>query len=104
MAIQVLKLVTGEDVVGDVEFSGDTYNVKNPICVFMRPNPEKEGSFKLGVAPWAPYCNGPVPIFKESVLSVFNPDETLMKEYERRSDFIPRQVIKEPEVLNEAVQ
>lgn len=104
MAIQVLKLVTGEDVVGDVEISGDTYSIKDPICVYMRPNPEKEGSFKLGVAPWAPYSDGPVPIFKQTVVAVFTPDETLLKEYERRSEFIPRQVQKEPEVLNEAAQ
>jgi len=102
MSIQVLKLVTGEDVVGEVSVTDSGYNVSNPICIFVRPNPNKEGSFKLGVAPWAPYASGAVPIFQNSVVAVFDPDETLLKEYGRRNEYIPKEVSKEPELLQEA--
>lgn len=105
MSIQVLKLVSGEDIIGVVEETEDCYVITKPVCVFVRRNPDKENSFRLGVAPWAPYAlNAEVPIFKSKVMSKFSPDVSLVKEYERRGYFVPNEVKidKEPELLQEA--
>jgi len=104
MSIQVLKLMTGEDIIGAIEETEDCYVVTKPVCVFVRRNPDKENSFRLGVAPWAPYAlNAEVPIFKNMVLSKFNPDVSLVQEYERRGYYVPTEVeVKEPELLQEA--
>jgi len=101
MAVQILKLITGEDIVGETTSVKSGVNVQNPLKLAIVPNPEKTGSFRLSVEPWAPYCkDGEVLILKGSILAQFTPDDTIMAEYERRGQFIPRT----REVLNEAVQ
>jgi hypothetical protein len=104
MSIQVLKLISGEDIIGAVEETEKCYVITKPVCVFIRRNPDKENSFRLGVAPWAPYAlDAEVPIFKNMVVSKFAPDEALVKEYERRGYYVPNEVeIKQPELLQES--
>lgn len=103
MAIQVIKLVTGEDIVGDVTDKEDVLEVTSPIAVFIRADKDKPSSFKLGIVPWAPYAEGDmVPIYKNQVLSVFEPDEVLKAQYENQGGWQAR--ASTPEVLNEATQ
>ena len=98
MAIQIIKLVTGEDIVGEVSTVKEGIKIERPLKLAILPNPDKVGSFRLAVEPWAPYCkDGEVLILKGNIFATFYPDDTIVGEYEKSVDFRPTQ----REVLNE---
>ena len=104
MEVLILKLVTGEDVVGSVDDTGESYTVVEPVRLNMAPNPDKAGSFRLVVEPWAPYAkDNTVSIFKNTVVACFAPDEHISAEYAKRGAFRPA-MKPNPELLQENVQ
>ena len=61
MAIKGMKLVTGEDVIADVENSGDNrFKLKNAVQLRMVP-PQIAGSQpSMGFIPFPPFAGDPV--------------------------------------------
>ena len=47
MAIRMVKIISGEEVIADIEISSGVYTLKNPVRVVMT----REG---MGLAPWSP--------------------------------------------------
>lgn len=54
MAIRLLKVITGEEVIADVEFEKGIYTLKNPVRVIM----SRDGS--AGIVPWSFCAKGDV--------------------------------------------
>lgn len=57
MSVRVLRLVTGEDVVGDVEFDSDSneYKIKEAVQLVMIPSKSTGTSPSFGFAPFPIY-------------------------------------------------
>ena len=52
MNVRMLKLVTGEDVIGNVSRNGGKYIVKKPATLQFGPGPD--GQIQVGIAPYPP--------------------------------------------------
>jgi hypothetical protein len=54
MDIRILKLVTGEEVIGEVIHDGGKFTIKNPVLVAMMRG--KDGMPNVGFAPFPAYA------------------------------------------------
>jgi hypothetical protein len=84
MALQVLRLISGEELIGEVniDLGGSEYNIDTPIIILPSQDPQT-GKLRVGMAPWVPYLEGPFNINKNLVMFVTNPDSQLMDNYKR---------------------
>lgn len=101
--VKVIKLSTGEDLIGQILDSDESKAVAiaNPCQIVVKPKENAEGTFLLGLAPWAPYSkDGVVPIVPSHIVAAFTPDDTMEGEYWKR---INRNT-SDKQVLNEAKQ
>ena len=67
--IQIVKLTTGEDLIGDLEeleMEGRQFLLINkPALIMIMPQPGSETDFTVGLAPYAPFAKDhKVPIFR----------------------------------------
>lgn len=85
--VQVVKLTTGEDVMGyvdevELEGAGKVLSIRNPVAIILRPTDERGDKFGVGLAPYAIYAeNHTIPIMPSQVVSVFKPEQKLTDEY-----------------------
>jgi hypothetical protein len=103
--VQVIKLSTGEDIIGSVEFmdvpgSGKMVMIERPCIILLRPKEQNPKEFGLGLAPYCPYAKGfKFTIVNTHIVSIFEPEETLLSEYTKRyGSLVPtsvRQVLQE---------
>lgn len=87
--VQIIKLSSGEDIIGSVTEvtleAGRMIQIEKPCYIMMRPKPENENEFVLGLTPYAPYAKGHlVPIMPAHVVSVFTPTTDLLNAYNQR--------------------
>ena len=76
--IQIVKLTTGEDLIGDVtesEIDGRGFLViDKPAIIMMMPKPGSDTDFGVGLAPYAPFSKEhKVPVFPQHVVSIYDP-------------------------------
>lgn len=103
--VQVIKLSTGEDIIGSVELldvsgSGKMVMIERPCIILLRPKEQNPKEFGLGLAPYCPYAKGfKFTIVNSHIVSIFEPEETLLSEYTKRyGSLVPtsvRQVLQE---------
>ena len=105
--IQVVKLTTGEDIIGDVtesEIDGRGFLVINkPAIIMMMPKPGSETEFGVGLAPYAPFSKEhKVPVFPQHVVSIYDPGKDILNAYNEKygsgivtPDFINKKVLNE---------
>jgi len=87
--VQIVKLSSGEDIIGSVTEvtleGGRMIQIEKPCYIMMRPKPENEYEFVLGLTPYAPYAkDNIVPIMPMHVVSVYSPSTDLLNEYNKR--------------------
>ena len=73
--IQIVKLTSGEELigkVGEVEVGGSVLvQIEKPAVVMLIPDQKEEGKFGVGLAPYAPYADGDfIPIFPNHIISI----------------------------------
>lgn len=89
-AVRIIKLVTGEDIIGvvneaEIANGKKVLEVKAPHYIMMRPKKESTNEFVLGLSPYAPYAKNSIIAFVPGhIISVCDPNEDLFKEYSRR--------------------
>tara|TARA_B100000927_G_scaffold281117_1_gene266332 strand:+ start:1070 stop:1420 length:351 start_codon:yes stop_codon:yes gene_type:complete len=105
--IQIVKLTTGEDLIGDVtesEIDGRGFLVINkPAIIMMMPKPGSDTDFGVGLAPYAPFSKDhKVPIFPAHVVSIYDPGKEMLNSYNSKygsglvqPDFINKKVLNE---------
>ena len=106
--VQIIKLVSGEDIMGvvsDTEIDGKAFLlVENPAVILMMPKPGgDENEFGVGLAPYAPFAKQhKVPIFPNHIISVYDPDTNLLNAYNSKfgsgliqPEFINKKVLNE---------
>jgi hypothetical protein len=82
MSVKVCKLITGEDVMADVEVDADGYLLNNPAQIVIQQT--QDGRVGAAFAPFAPYAkDGKVRIFNNYVIGEMEIDIKLINEYNR---------------------
>lgn len=81
MNIKILKLISGEEIVSDIEITeaGD-FLLKNAVTIVYQKTEKGLGS---GLAPYMPFCTGDVTLFKTAVAAVAAPSKDMDAEYNR---------------------
>jgi hypothetical protein len=82
MSIKVCKLVTGEDIIADIELDQQGYLFSNPAQIVVQQT--QDGRVGAAFAPYAPYAkDGKVRIFGNAVIGEIEIDVKLINEYNR---------------------
>lgn len=84
MAIRGIKLVTGEEIIADIENSGDNrYKLTNPVQLRMVPPQVAGGSPSMGFMPFPPFGkeNESVVIEPLHVVYLYEPVEDIVSNY-----------------------
>jgi len=79
--IKVFKLISGEELIGEVFNSYDTHVVlKSPATILMQQTQQGVG---LGLMPYMPYAEGDIDIMKNAIASEATPSTKMVNEYNR---------------------
>jgi len=80
--IRIIKLITGEELIGDVTDHGMTYSIKNGVIVAIVPSRTNPQQPSIGLAPWLPYAeNEQVTITKSNVVYDAKPVKEMINNY-----------------------
>lgn len=84
MGVQCFKLMSGEEIVGDIinDFKDVVIKVRNPALIHMVPSPQ-DGSIKIGLIPFATYSEEDTITIAKEALSVlpFSPATEFLNRY-----------------------
>ena len=76
MNIKVIRIVSGEELIGD--WDDEKYTITNPVI--MVPVAKD----KLGFSPWIPYVDEEeVPLKEQHIVTILTTDNKLQNEYNR---------------------
>jgi hypothetical protein len=82
MNVKLIRLSTGEDLIGDVQDGAAGVTIENPCIVYLSQNPNG-GPANLGMTRWMPYAsNKEFLIDAKFVVTVAEPAEELAKQYD----------------------
>ena len=80
--IKIIKLSTGEELIGEVEDKGLSYSIKNAVQIAIIPSRTNAQQPSIGLAPWLPYAeNDPVLIPKQNVVYEAKPVKEMINNY-----------------------
>ena len=84
MTVKVFKMINGEEIISEVVESlspaSDTYKLSSPATIVMQ---QTEKGVGVGIAPYMPYADGQVVLYKSAIASEGNPDVKMENEYRR---------------------
>jgi len=79
--IKVFKLVTGEDLIGEVfNVLAEITVLKDPAQIILQ---RTEKGMGVGLAPFMPYANEHVKIYKSAIVAEVEPNIEMENEYRR---------------------
>jgi hypothetical protein len=83
MSVQIVRLLTGEDLLGQVMPSSfDILKIQNPVRVVVMPNKLDPKTPNVGFAPWAEFSEQKVfEIDKRHVLCIMEPIKEFTNQY-----------------------
>ena len=85
MKVIVCKLVTGEEIMGEVLYSGEKFTLKNPVMIAVMRG--KDGMPNVGFAPFPTYSpeskDKTIDFKPEHVVYSYTPAEDFCKNYEQ---------------------
>jgi len=84
--IQILKLSSGEELIGtvsDMEVEGrQVIKIEKPAVIVMQPIDGQPEKFGIGLAPYAPYAEeNSVTILPNGIIGIMMPSAALKNEY-----------------------
>lgn len=83
--VKIVKLVTGEELLTDVEIRQQTpskYLLKNVVMIAIMPSRSQQAQASIGLAPWMPYAeNEPVEVSAEHVVYMAKPVTEMLNQY-----------------------
>jgi hypothetical protein len=80
--IKIIKLLTGEELIGDIEDRGLSYSVKNAVLIALVPSRTNPQQPSIGLAPWMPYAeNEPIMISKQCIVYEAKPVKEMINNY-----------------------
>lgn len=79
--IKVWKLISGEEIIGEVFNHYDQQiEIKSPAVIIMQQTQTGVG---IALMPYMPYCEGNVSLWKQSIMSEALPTTKMVNEYNR---------------------
>ena len=79
--IVVFKLVSGEEMIGEVHNTyGESEEIKNPAVVMMQRTEQGMG---VALMPYLPYCDGNISFNKSGIIATGEPSKNMINEYNR---------------------
>jgi hypothetical protein len=95
MNVKILKLVTGEEIIGEVEYdTGDTITLKNILAIMLQPT--RDGMLSFGFIPWGSLVDGSIMLGHESIVYSGIPTQDVQNNYAEKFGGIvtpPKQLI-----------
>ena len=80
-SIVVFKIVSGEEIIGEVFNPYDShYDIKLPAVVMLQRTEQGVG---VALMPYMPYCGDKVSFYKNSIVAVGEPSQNMVNEYNR---------------------
>ena len=81
MAIKLLRLKSGEDVVAEVEESEDSVTLDNPAVIMPMRDP-RGGNVQWGFTPWAMFSNDKkIQVQREWIVFISEPAKDIVNNY-----------------------
>lgn len=79
--ITVFKLVSGEEMIGEVfNVFGESYRIKNPAVIMLQRTDQGVG---VALMPYMPYCDGDIDFHKSALVAEGEPSQNMINEYNR---------------------
>lgn len=80
-SVAVFKIVSGEEIIGEVSLVDDSYySFENPAVVMLQRTEQGVG---VALMPYMPYCDGKVSFYKNCIVAVGEPSQNMINEYNR---------------------
>jgi hypothetical protein len=80
-SIVIFKLVSGEEMIGEVFNSfGEFHEIKNSAVVMLQRTEQGMG---VALMPYMPYTEGNIKFFKDSIVAEGEPSQNMVNEYNR---------------------
>ena len=81
MAIKLLRLKSGEDIVADIDENEEFITIENPAQVVPMGDP-KGGTMQMGFGPWVPFNKGnKVEIRRDWTVFIITPADDIVDNY-----------------------
>lgn len=83
MTTKCFKLSSGEELLaGVVDEDAFSFTLSNPAQIAIQP--KEDGNIGLMIAQFMPYAEGDITIFKSALITIGNPAQGLIDEYESK--------------------
>ncbi len=80
--VKVFKLINGEELISEIHNHYDKhFELKNPANIMLQPT--QNGQMGVGIAPYMPYANGNVSLYKSAIAAEADPEQSMINEYNR---------------------
>jgi hypothetical protein len=80
--VKVFKLINGEELISEIHNHYDKhFELKNPANIMLQPT--QNGQMGVGIAPYMPYADGNVNLYKSAIASEATPEQSMINEYNR---------------------
>ena len=82
MDIKVFKMINGEEIIASISSGSEAgYFLDNPANIIVQQT--KDGNMGVGIAPYMPYSEGKVFLYKNAIAAEATPDQRMINEYNR---------------------
>jgi hypothetical protein len=79
--VKVFKMINGEEIIGELfNWKDGLYELKNPAQIVLQ---RSEKGMGVAIAPYMPYADGNVTLYKSAIASECKPDVNLVNEYNK---------------------
>lgn len=80
-SIAIFKLVSGEEMIGEVfNLNDKTIVVKNSAVVMLQRTEQGMG---VALMPYMPYCEGNISFYRDAIVAEGEPSQNMVNEYNR---------------------
>ena len=90
MAIKILRLITGEDIIGDFsEEASNQVKLKKPFIIYPTSQPKPGEAIKFGMYTYIPYAETEEITFNnDKVITIVDPKQDLLASYTQSTSSI----------------
>jgi hypothetical protein len=80
--VKVFKLINGEELISEIfNVFADHFELKNPANIMLQQT--GNGQMGVGIAPYMPYADGNVSLYKSAIAAEADPEQSMINEYNR---------------------
>ena len=81
--IKLIRMKSGEDVIGEIEHTKEGIIVERPVVLMQMPG--ERGQIQMGMVPWQPFSKSKkFTISKEWIVTISDPAEDIENSYRKQ--------------------